>query len=316
MLFRHMTDKPYTIISTEDLLEHPFKANIGKKLILNDNFEEEIDWTDPETKSFVNRSVKLSSTMILFFCLGGELHLKQGAQEIIIKKNDVIFVRSGLLSQVRRFHCDVKFAVISMDEKFYFPMFSSYDISELQRSLTTKLVCSLPEEDMKECIMLYKLMKRRILNNRVDTLLKEAVRGYLQAITFIVYSHYIKREEREQRQIVAQSRQQEMYGNFMKLLEDNYTRERKIAWYADKLCVTSRYLSRVIHDASGHFASEHIDLFVIAEAKHLLLSKKYTILQISEMLNFTSQSLFGRFFKNMTGYSPRDFQQAGVAVES
>lgn len=311
-----MTDKPYTIISTEDLIEHPYKACIGKKLILNDNFEVDIDWSNPETKSFVNKSVKLSATMILFFCLGGELHLKQGAQEIVIKKGDVIFVRSGLLSQVMRFHVDLKFIVISMNEKFYFPMFSNFDMSDLQRSLTTKLVCSLPEADMDECVTLYKMMKQRILTHRTDVLLKETVRGYLQSITFIVYSQYVRREEHEQKRAVAQSRQQEMYSNFMELLQENYTQERKIAWYADKLCVTPRYLSRVIHDASGHFASEHIDLFVIAEAKHLLLSKKYTILQVSEMLNFTSQSLFGRFFKNMTGYSPRDFQQVAVAAEN
>ena len=72
-----------------------------------------------------------------------------------------------------------------------------------------------------------------------------------------------------------------------------------------KLCVTPRYLSRVINDVSGHFANDHIDLFVIAEAKQLLRNKKYTVLQQSEMLNFTSQSLFGRYFKSSQVVSER-----------
>ena len=46
----------------------------------------------------------------------------------------------------------------------------------------------------------------------------------------------------------------------------------------------------------------------MAEAKQLLRSKEYTILQISEMLNFTSQSLFGRYFKKFTGYTPKEYQ--------
>lgn len=309
-----MTEKAYKIVSAEDLQKHPVTAAIGKMLLLNDNLEEEVDWSDPKTKTFMNKSIKLSSTMIIFLCLGGELWIKQGAQEVCVKKNDVLFVRSGVLSEVMRFHKDVKFALIIMDEKFYFPMFTGFDISNLQTSLTTKIACTLSDADMQECVALYKMMKERINTRRYDSLQKETIRGYLQAITFIVYSNYVKRNETEQRKAVAQNRQQEIYGQFMKQLQENYTQERKIAWYADKLCVTPRYLSRVIHDISGHFASEHIDLFVIAEAKHLLRSKKYTVLQVSEMLNFTSQSLFSRFFKNMTSFSPRDYQQQEVIV--
>lgn len=47
---------------------------------------------------------------------------------------------------------------------------------------------------------------------------------------------------------------------------------------------------------------------VIVEAKQLLRNKKYTVLQVSEMLNFTSQSLFGRYFKKFTGQSPKEYQ--------
>ena len=309
-----MTDKAYTVVTAEDLEKHPCTAAIGKMLLLNDTFDEDINWADPKTKTFVKKSIKLSSTMIIFLCLDGELWIKHGGQEVCVKKNDVLFVRSGVLSEVMRFHKDLKFALIIMDEKFYFPMFTGFDISNLQTNLTTKIACSLNENDMQECVSLYKMMKSRIKNHRYDSLQKETIRGYLQAITFIVYSNYVKRDEYEKKKAIAQTRQQEIYGQFMKQLQENYTQERKIAWYADKLCVTPRYLSRVIHDISGHFASEHIDLFVIAEAKHLLRSKKYTVLQVSEMLNFTSQSLFSRFFKNMTSFSPRDYQQQEALV--
>ena len=44
-----MTDKAYTVVSTEDLEKHPCTATIGKMLLLNDTFDEDINWADPKT---------------------------------------------------------------------------------------------------------------------------------------------------------------------------------------------------------------------------------------------------------------------------
>lgn len=58
-------------------------------------------------------------------------------------------------------------------------------------------------------------------------------------------------------------------------------RERSISYYADKLCVTSKYLSQVVYKVSGRFAGDWITDFVILEAKALLKSRKYTVQQIA-----------------------------------
>lgn len=255
-------------------------------------------------------TIKLSSTMALFLCLEGEVGIRQGGREFTLRRHDATFTRSGVLSQVTGFNLKSKYLVLIVDEKFYFPIFNGKDIPNVQSVLAANPVCHLAEDAVKECVTLYKLLKKRLQAGDDGSLQKDIVRGYLQAIIFIVYSNYLTasgvRESEEGR---PAGRRQEIFDNFMKLMKEHYTQERKIAWYADKLCVTPRYLSRIIRETSGHFASEYIDIFVISEAKHLLRSHKYTVLQISEMLNFTSQSLFGRYFKNLTGYSPTDYQQ-------
>jgi hypothetical protein len=57
-------------------------------------------------------------------------------------------------------------------------------------------------------------------------------------------------------------------------------------------------------------AGQWIDAYVILEAKTLLKSGKLTIQQISEQLNFSNQSFFGKFFKRCAGMSPKDYMNS------
>jgi len=49
-----------------------------------------------------------------------------------------------------------------------------------------------------------------------------------------------------------------------------------------------------------------------AEACRLLTRTDYTAQQIAEVLNFSDQSAFGKFFKSKAGVSPHIFRLKGV----
>lgn len=95
---------------------------------------------------------------------------------------------------------------------------------------------------------------------------------------------------------------------FLSLVQQYFKKERFLDFYADKLEVSSKHLSRKVKEATGFTAVEWIDRFVILEAKVLLKSTTMSIQQISDELNFTSQSFFGKYFKKHTGSSPKDFR--------
>lgn len=95
---------------------------------------------------------------------------------------------------------------------------------------------------------------------------------------------------------------------FVVMVQQNFKKERFLDFYADSLGVSSKHLSRTIKELTGFTATEWIDRFVILEAKVLLKSSNLTIQQISDELNFTSQSFFGKYFKKHTGTSPKTFR--------
>ncbi len=89
-------------------------------------------------------------------------------------------------------------------------------------------------------------------------------------------------------------------------------------FYADKLCVTSDYLSKVVREYDGQSAAKWIINAVITEAKILLREPDKTINQIAIELNFPDQSTFGKFFKRNTGLSPlstRKVKRQRMALE-
>jgi len=95
---------------------------------------------------------------------------------------------------------------------------------------------------------------------------------------------------------------------FINLVQQNYKKERFLNFYAEKLEITPKHLSRTMKSLTGFTAVEWIERFVVLEAKVLLKSTNLSIQQIADELNFPSQSFFGKYFKKNIGMSPKEFR--------
>ena len=106
------------------------------------------------------------------------------------------------------------------------------------------------------------------------------------------------------------SNQGRMSDQFMMLAQRHFRQHRFLDFYARKLEVSPKHLSRTVKAQTGYTAVEWIEKFVILEAKVLLKSSNLNIQQISDELNFASQSFFGKYFKKLTGMSPKEFRNS------
>ena len=106
----------------------------------------------------------------------------------------------------------------------------------------------------------------------------------------------------------SQNRKLTYVKTFLRLVRTNHRRERAIGFYAGKMFISPKYLSLIIKEATGRSAAEWIDQYVLQEAKNLLRYSGKNVQKIAYELNFTNQSSFGKYFKNLTGLSPTQFQ--------
>ncbi|RLT76606.1 AraC family transcriptional regulator [bacterium J10(2018)] len=137
----------------------------------------------------------------------------------------------------------------------------------------------------------------------------DVVRSLLEAMfyeTLGLYSTYTPSLSNP----ISMKRRDELLYRFIQAVEKHYATERSVAFYADMLCVTPKHLSATIKETSGRTAGEWIDSYVIIEAKTLLRNTGLTIQEVSAKLNFSNQSFFGKYFKHITGISPRRYRSS------
>ena len=103
--------------------------------------------------------------------------------------------------------------------------------------------------------------------------------------------------------------QNDIFQRFISLVNTYCKTERNVSFYADKLCLTPRYLNTVIRQASQQTVMDWINQSIILEAKVLLKHSNRLVYQISDELNFPNPSFFSKFFKRMTGMTPQEYQK-------
>ena len=103
--------------------------------------------------------------------------------------------------------------------------------------------------------------------------------------------------------------QNDIFQRFISLVNTYSKTERNVSFYADKLCLTPRYLNTVIRQASQQTVMDWINQSIILEAKVLLKHSNRLVYQISDELNFPNPSFFSKFFKRMTGMTPKEYQK-------
>ena len=100
-----------------------------------------------------------------------------------------------------------------------------------------------------------------------------------------------------------------LFNQFIKLVESNFRRERRVGWYAEQIDITPKYLSETIKKVSQRTPNEWIDNYVVLELRLMLKNSTKSIKQITDEMNFPNQSFLGKFFKEHVGLSPTEYRR-------
>lgn len=157
---------------------------------------------------------------------------------------------------------------------------------------------------MANCFQLISSTLRQHDNNYRHYTIYYAVKTYLFTLAFLSQRGNTRTFRREE----------DIAMRFFDMLEENYSTEHSVAYYADRLHLTPKYLSACVKTATGRTAMDAISERLLLQAQKHLVNSEQTISEVCYRLGFQSPSAFGKFFRTHTGVGPREWRHAHLNI--
>lgn len=278
-------------------------VQIPGKLAIIDNLEEKsYEHIEQQDKSF---PIQLDMN-VCFLCTSGQIDLEIDLNMYTLHEGDAAMILTGSFLRVIRIKDSARIAFIAINSDFLKYVGNVKTVIEHVNKVKRMPVSHMEPDMMEESLMIYNEIKKKLSNP--DYRFKEEVaKSYIQIMLCNFFDRFVQKNETTEEQ-APKSRKEELFKNFIKLVKDNYLNHRAITFYADKLCVSPKYLSSVVHKVSEKYATDWINQYVILEAKSMLRMEDTNIKDVSNHLNFANQSFFAKFFKKHTGYTPKEYK--------
>lgn len=129
----------------------------------------------------------------------------------------------------------------------------------------------------------------------------------LLALTHRLCSIYSRKVAAQQNSV---GHKHEVFMKLIELIDRHFMQERGVEFYADKLCLSPKYLSALSKSVSGYTVQELVFKAIVRKSMSLLNNTQMTVQEISDMLNFPNASYFGTFFRKQMGMSPQQYRNS------
>ena len=251
---------------------------------------------------------------LVFLCYEGRLEVDINLRTYSVQAGSMLVYIPGNIVRVSQIKPEekraVRFAVAAISRELITSTRMDFTkLFEDSLRLLENPGVQLEEEEMLLCRKYFDLIQD--ISARSLPNIREAVVTLISSTFYWAGSLWMERVTEAQQHMGGKSNHSRVVlEDFLKLVQEYHTRERELAFYADKLFLTPKYLSKLIKNISGRSAHEWIDSFVILEAKNLLKYSDLPIKQIVTELNFPNQTTFYRFFKTQTGQTPTEYRRS------
>ena len=269
-------------------------------MMLDDNFDDKVF----KGFSYIGSPVKLMFVSLII-CRKGKMRIRVNLKEMTVEPNDVLLVTPGSIVDMVICEGECRMAVIHIDNDKVSHQPNVKILLQLRSIIKNEsFVTRFSEAAIVQFVEAYKMV-RRVIDDGSLRFKDEAIEGSFQVMAAYWMNEIAVQSESAKPTVL--SRNEQLFQTFIRLVQKNYMVHREVSFYADQVCITAKYLGVVVAQVSGRRPLDWIRDYVILDAKAMLLSREYSIQQISQLLNFPNPSFFSKYFREAVGYSPSKY---------
>lgn len=287
------------------LFPSPEGENLSESFFITEQFHED------RLEVFMTEPCRINCYLGLF-CIEGDFTLEINLKPIRLRKNSLAICIPGSICRVSGINVEsperLHVVVVAVSKelmstiRFDFNSLFNESVAAIENPCIT-----LSEQEHDICKRYFDLAEDLYQSEMPGA--KDALRYLTSSVFYLLgalWTDQLKEAKENNSRVSARS--QTITDTFLKLVAEHHNSERKVTFYADKMCLTPKYLSKLIKNATGRSAPEWIDAFVILEIKNMLRHSDMPIKEIVYLLHFPNQSVFYKFFKLHTGLTPSEYR--------
>lgn len=249
------------------------------------------------------------NTGLFMIILKGRCEMSINLENYIITEESIVTVFPNSIIQLNNYSDGF--------DAYYLVMIPGYMnnidlIQSIMPHLSTIMdnpVLNIESKKDRDLFLDYCKIFQRIYERQQPNPATEIIQGLMSTLIHgLLRAWEIKKNNKPEDGIGKRSRKKAISHQFIQCLLKYYREERVVSFYADRLCISSKYLSAVIKDVRGKSVLALINEAVILDAKAHLKNSNLTILQISDTLNFANPSSFAKYFKKHTSMTPKEYR--------
>lgn len=240
------------------------------------------------------------------FIKNGEARIMINLIEHTVKKNTLVFIGTGSIIQINRFSPDFELCGIMIStERLNIAL--NGNIPAEYNGNAYDFILTPAQNDIEIADRLFRSVWDLISQEHRP---EETLDGLIHALI-----HYYRHLKEKSNGTVSSEKPHSriMFDRFIRLVNTYNRQEHSLSFYADKMCVTPRYLGVVVKETSGVTAKEWIDRAIATNAKVMLKYGNRPVIRIADDLSFPNPSFFCKFFKRMTGTTPQEYRLKKVS---
>ena len=234
----------------------------------------------------------------------GELHFSDGKQTYVSQKDDLVIWQMSNAIQKVEYSDDFEADFLTASGDFL-SRFNPEMVWASKGFIFIRINPSfhLHEESLRLMNNDFSLFRQRL--DMPESPFKEEIIGrVMQIFLYDLWTVYSS----EMSQMETNDNAARIFLRFLSLVQKDCRQQRDVAYYANLLCITSKYLSQVSRSVSGLPASEWITYYATFELVSLLNDQSKTLTEVADLMRFETASHFSRYVKKLLGKSPSEFR--------
>ena len=246
--------------------------------------------------------------LFIGICTNGEGSYRMNQMEFHIKKNDALIITEGEVIDGIKMSDDFEGIALMVSYRFVLEIVKDVQNMTDLFILTHRYpVFDMKEEEVAVAIEYEKMIMKRVCGDNYR-FRKDVVRLLILTMIYDLGKAFY-RVMKNININGTNKKSEQIFLDFIQLVEKNFRRERRVGWYAEQLNISPKYLSETISNVSKRTPNEWITNYVTTELRNILRTTNKRISQIAVEMNFPNQSFLGKYFRENVGVSPLKYRR-------